>query len=165
MLSTRYRDDPDAVRALVRPDAVHRDLYINDEVFDLEMEHLFRNTWVFVGHDSQVPEAGDYTTTHAGSEPVIMIRDNEGSVNVLLNRCAHKGTRLLSAREGNTGPLLRCPYHGWTYEHTGALKFIPIQQGYDGTGVMETACAEGLNRLSNIANYRNKLGAPGCRTP
>ena len=56
--STRYLGRPDAVRALVQPDRVHRDLYISDELFELEQEHFFANTWNYVGHDSQVPEAG-----------------------------------------------------------------------------------------------------------
>ena len=56
----RYRDDPEAVRALVREDCVHRDVYLSPEIFELEMRHLWRNTWIYVGHDSQVPNAGDY---------------------------------------------------------------------------------------------------------
>ena len=59
----RYRDDPEAVRALVREDCVHRDVYLSPEIFELEMRHLWRNTWIYVGHDSQVPNAGDYHTT------------------------------------------------------------------------------------------------------
>ena len=58
----KYTGNPDAIKALVRPDAVHRDLYINDEIFDLEMQQLWRNSWIYVGHDSQVPNVGDYYT-------------------------------------------------------------------------------------------------------
>ena len=57
-MTTRYRDNPDAVRALVQPDRVHRDLYIDPELFELEQEHFFANTWNYVGHDSQLPQAG-----------------------------------------------------------------------------------------------------------
>lgn len=159
---TRYRDDPVAVGALVRPDAVHRDVYVNNEVFQLEMAHLFRNTWVYVGHDSQVPNSGDYTTTDIGSQPVIMIRDNEGTVNVLENRCAHKGARLLSAPRGNVRSALRCPYHGWTYELTGKLRHIPVSDGYDGTCLMNTASARGVARIANVANYRGFVFARLC---
>jgi phenylpropionate dioxygenase-like ring-hydroxylating dioxygenase large terminal subunit len=62
----RYRDNPQAIRALVRSDSVHRDLYVDRELFDLEMEHLWRNTWVYVGHDSQVPNVGDFYNTVIG---------------------------------------------------------------------------------------------------
>ena len=57
---TSYRDDPDAIRALVKPDRVHRDLYINQELFELEQEHFFANTWNYVGHESQLPKSGDW---------------------------------------------------------------------------------------------------------
>ena len=58
----RYRGDPQAVRALVRPDGVHRDVYVDQELFDLEMEQLWRNAWIYVGHDSQVPEPRQTST-------------------------------------------------------------------------------------------------------
>ena len=56
----RYNGNATAVHDLVRETEVHRDVYIDQEVFDLEMQHLFANTWIYVGHDSQVPNAGDY---------------------------------------------------------------------------------------------------------
>src|SRR5262245_37333648 len=57
-MSSKYAGRPDAVRALVQPDRVHRDLYIDEELFALEREHFFSNTWNYVGHDSQVPQPG-----------------------------------------------------------------------------------------------------------
>ena len=57
---TTYRGNPDAVRALVQPDRVHRDLYTSEELFELEQEHFFANTWNYVGHESQIPKVGDY---------------------------------------------------------------------------------------------------------
>ena len=97
---TNYRDDPAAIRALVRETAVHRDVYLSQEIFDLEMERLWRTTWIYVGHDSQVPQPGDYYTTDIARQPVIMLRGNDGQVRVLMNRCAHKGAKLLSALSG-----------------------------------------------------------------
>ena len=66
---SKYRDRPDAVKALVRETEVHKDLYIDQELFELEMEQLFANTWVYVGHASQVPNKGDYHTTTVGNQP------------------------------------------------------------------------------------------------
>ena len=149
-----YLDDPQAVQALIRPDAVHRDLYLSDEIFQLEMRRLWRNTWVYVGHDSQVPETGDYATAQIGLEPVMLIRDQDGAVNVLMNRCAHKGTRLVSAQNGNCGGVLRCPYHGWTYHLNGALRAIPMRQGYKGTGLFGSRAEQGVVRLPHVQNYR-----------
>ena len=149
-----YANDPEAVSALVQKDAVHRDVYLSEELFQLEMTHLFHRCWVFVGHDSQIPNPGDFFTTEIGNEPVIMIRSVEGNVEVLLNRCAHKGARLLSAREGNVRSVLRCPYHGWTYEFTGDVHFIPLRDGYEGTGLAQATAANGLTRLIHVENYR-----------
>ncbi|HZV92696.1 MAG TPA: Rieske 2Fe-2S domain-containing protein, partial [Caldimonas sp.] len=108
---TSYRDDPAAVRALVQPDRVHRDLYIDEEIFALEQEHFFANTWNYVGHDSQVPHAGDYLRAEIAGQPLIVVRHVDDTVRVLMNRCAHKGSRLVSAPSGNTGRHFRCPYH------------------------------------------------------
>lgn len=162
---SRYRNDPDAVAALVREDAVHRDVYRSEEVFELEMEHLFHNAWVFVGHDSQVPAAGDYFTTEIGRVPVIMLRDADGQVQVRMNRCAHKGARLVAAREGHCGKFLRCPYHGWTYKLDGSILAIPLKQAYQGTGFAQCEGASGLAAPGAVANYRGfvfaRLAAQG----
>ncbi len=150
----RYRDNPQAIRALVRPDSVHRDLYVDAELFELEMEHLWRNTWVYVGHDSQVPGAGDYFTTQIGREPVIMLRGSDGTVRVLANRCAHKGAKLVSAPQGRcAGGALRCPYHGWTYRLDGTLRTVPLKAGYEATGFEGCEAARGLRSLACV-NYR-----------
>lgn len=97
---TIYRDDPKAIRALVRADSVHRDVYIDGALFDVEMEQLWRNAWIYVGHDSQVPEVGDFYSTLIGKDPVILVRAADERVRVLSNRCAHRGTKLVSAVHG-----------------------------------------------------------------
>jgi benzoate/toluate 1,2-dioxygenase subunit alpha len=151
---SRYRNDPQAIRALVRPDEIHRDLYLDPELFDLEMEHLWRQTWLYVGHDSQVPNPGDFYTAMLAREPVIMIRGSDGVVRVLPNRCAHKGTRLASAVHGKCiGGVLRCPYHGWTYRLDGKLRSVPLKSGYEGTAFDRSAAARGLPELPSV-NYR-----------
>lgn len=150
----KYRDNPQAVAALVRDDAVHRDVYIDPEVFDLEMEHLFANTWIFVGHDSQVPNAGDYFTTEIGRVPVIMIRGDDGRVNVLMNRCAHKGAKVAGAVQGNCGRFLRCPYHGWTFKLDGSILAIPLKEGYENTGFADCESARGLAHAPAVREYR-----------
>jgi len=89
---TRYAGNAAAIRSLVRDQEVHRDVYVSEEVFQLEMEHMFPNSWVYVGHDSQVPNAGDYYGTTIGTQPVLLVRHTDGTVKVLHNRCPHKGT-------------------------------------------------------------------------
>ena len=161
-----YRNNANAVQDLVRPDAVHRDVYVSPEIFELEMEQLWRNTWIYVGHDSQVPSPGDFYTTDLARQPVIMIRGTDGNVRVLMNRCAHKGARLVSARSGKCeAGLLRCPYHGWTYKPDGAIRTIPVRSGYDGTGFEDSTAAKGIVSVEHVVNYRGfvfaRLSADG----
>jgi phenylpropionate dioxygenase-like ring-hydroxylating dioxygenase large terminal subunit len=149
-----YRGNPDAVRALVRPDQVHRDLYISQELFELEQEHLFANTWNYVGHDSQIPKPGDYITNDVAGRPLIIVRQTNGSVRVLMNRCAHKGARVVSAPCGNTGKFFRCPYHAWTYKMDGSILSIPLKSGYEGTRLPECEASRGLVPVENVEVYR-----------
>jgi len=161
-----YFNNPSAIRALVRDEAVHRDVYVSPEIFDLEMTQLWRNTWIYVGHDSQIPSPGDYFTTNIALQPVILLRDNSGQIRVLMNRCAHKGAKLVSAPHGHCeAGLLRCPYHGWTYLLDGSIRTIPMKSGYDATGLAASDSAKGIVSLPNVAVYRGfvfaRLAAEG----
>ena len=156
---SKYRGRPDAVRALVEKDRVHRDLYIDEELFALEQEHFFSNTWNYIGHDSQVPNAGDYITTDVAGRPLIVIRHDDASVRVLMNRCAHKGARLLSAPAGNSARFIRCPYHAWTFRTDGSLLNTPVKEGYEGTAMRECESGQGLVVIPHVREYRGFLFA------
>lgn len=149
-----YRPDIDAVRGLVRDAEVHRDVYVNPDIFRLEMEHLFRNTWVYVGHDSQVANAGDYFGTSIGDQPVLMVRHSDGNVYVLHNRCPHKGTRITTETCGNTGKMFRCPYHAWSFRTDGSLLGVPLRKGYEHAGFDTTEAKQGLKPVRHVHNYR-----------
>jgi benzoate/toluate 1,2-dioxygenase alpha subunit len=163
----RYRDDPGALANLVADDRVHRDVYIDPEVFQLEMERLWSRTWIYVGHKSQVPQPGDFITTDIAAKPVIMVRHTDGKVRVLMNRCAHKGTKVVYDSAGNTGKVFRCPYHAWTYRTDGTLLQVPLKSGYEGTRVYETEAGRGLPPVTH-ETYRGFVFArlangPGFR--
>ncbi len=151
---TDYRTDAEALRGLVREAEVHRDVYTDPGVFALEMERLFANTWVYVGHASQVPNQGDYYTTTIGAQPVVVVRDHTDTVRVLHNRCPHKGTKVASELCGNTGRLFRCPYHGWAFRTDGKLHSIPLKEGYEATGLEVTDAAQGMMPVRHVREYR-----------
>ncbi|MGL4280662.1 MAG: Rieske 2Fe-2S domain-containing protein, partial [Albidovulum sp.] len=151
---SRYRGNPEAVRGLIRETEVHRDVYIDPEVFDLEMEHLFANTWVYVGHGSQIPNPGDYYTTTIGAQPVIMVRHTDQTIKVLYNRCPHKGTKIAIDGCGNAGKFFRCPYHAWTFKTDGSLLAIPLKKGYENTGFEASEAAKGMTPVRHVRNYR-----------
>ena len=149
-----YNGNAAAVHDLVRETEVHRDVYIDREIFDLEMEHLFANTWIYVGHDSQVPNAGDYYGTTIGKQPVLMVRHTDGVVHVLYNRCPHKGTRITIDTCGNAGKFFRCPYHAWSFKTDGSLLAIPLRKGYEHTGLEQSEAIQGIPRVRHMKNYR-----------
>ena len=79
---------------LIRPDRVHGSLYTDPEIFEAELKQIWYRTWVYVGHESEVPNANDYVVKSIGPQSVIMTRDEQGKVNLLLNRCSHRGNQV-----------------------------------------------------------------------
>ena len=136
--------------ALVRDDRIHASLYTDPRIFADEMERIFHRGWVFVGHESEVPRAGDFITRPLGMQPAIMVRGNDGHVSVLLNRCMHRGTMVCAAERGTTRTFA-CPYHGWTYDLNGDLLGVPYPGGYDASF---DKSARGLARAPRLASYR-----------
>jgi nitrite reductase/ring-hydroxylating ferredoxin subunit len=107
------------------PAHIARSAWSDQEIFDREMSRIFRRTWVFVAHESEIASPGDYVTRRIGLDPVIVVRLDDGSIGVHLNACAHRGTQLCNATRGNTSHF-RCPYHGWTYNTRGQLRGVPM---------------------------------------
>ncbi|UVE51027.1 Rieske 2Fe-2S domain-containing protein [Haloferax larsenii] len=103
----------------------------DDAVHQLELERIFGQTWVYVGHESEVPEPGDYRQRTIGEDPFIFVRGEDGDFRVLFNSCRHRGANVCRAEKGNTSHF-RCPYHGWTYKNTGDLVGVPQKAaGFD----------------------------------
>lgn len=135
--------------SLVRDGEVHRDLFIDQGVFEQEMRQLFANSWVYVGHESQIPARGDYYATTIGDQPVIMVRHKDDSVRVLYNRCPHRGVQLVREGHGSTGPMFRCPYHAWTFQTDGSLFAIPVKGGYAESGFEKSCAANGMTAVAS----------------
>jgi benzoate/toluate 1,2-dioxygenase subunit alpha len=147
--------DTEHVAKLVEPGRVHRNVYTDPDIFELEMERIFGRAWLFVGHASQVPQPGDYITTELGRQPVIMVRHRDGSVHVLLNRCTHRGAKVVNDRTGNAARLTCC-YHGWSYETDGRLATVPVPEG---CAADFDKAAFGLARAPRVGEYRGFLFA------
>ncbi|HWM18959.1 MAG TPA: Rieske 2Fe-2S domain-containing protein [Ilumatobacteraceae bacterium] len=133
---------------LMQPGRVNGLAYTDPAVFEAELERIFTSGWVFVGHESEVPAAGDFVTRRLGLDPVIMVRDRGGDVHVMANRCSHRGVTLCQHASGNTGSFA-CIFHGWTYGLDGALRGVP-QPG----GMCSDRETLGLNRPGQVASYR-----------
>mgnify|MGYP005841080349 CR=1 FL=1 len=143
----------DHIKGLVEPARLHRDVYIDPVIFDMEMDRVWRKAWIYVGHESQIPNAGDYITTTVGSEPVIMSRDKQGAVHVIYNRCAHKGAKVTERPCGHVQGF-RCPYHGWTYKLDGVLQGVPARSGYADTGFDMKNPQFHMQHLAQVDSYR-----------
>ena len=87
----KYGKDAFVIEALVRDAEVHRDVYVDGEIFELELEHLFPNSWIYVGHASELRSPGDFRTRWAAGRPLILVRDRAGAVHCLINTCRHRG--------------------------------------------------------------------------
>ena len=129
--------DTGRIRALVRPDSVHRDVYLDPVLFQLELKRIFARAWHYLCHESRLPRSGDYLTADIAGNPVIVIRGEDNLVRALHNRCAHRGAKVLGNRQGNA-KVLTCSYHGWSYTTDGALLSIPCRDHYRGTEVDKT---------------------------
>ncbi len=96
-------------------------------VYDLEHEKVFLKTWVFVGHESEIPNTGDFMTRELSGYSLIITRDKEGEIRAFYNMCTHRGMKLCRADKGNKS-LFTCPYHGFNFKNTGELVGVPLQK-------------------------------------
>ena len=143
---------------LIREDCVHKKVYTDPEVFDLEMERIWNRSWIYVGHDSQVKKPGDYFATSIGRQPVVMTRHKDGKVYVLFNRCSHKGAQVVGDSCGNM-PKLRCSYHGYVFDTDGTLLHIPREEGYSGAGFGKGKPESNMQQVPRVDSYHGLVFA------
>ena len=114
---------------LVHEDRVHRTIYTDSAIFEREMTHVFGAVWVYLAHESQIPNNDDFVTARLGLRPLIVTRDMQGKIRALYNRCTHRGARICRQERGSARTF-QCAYHGWTYFNTGKLRGVPWPEGY-----------------------------------
>lgn len=114
----------DEIKRQLGEDRLPQTAFNNKQIFDLEQERIFNRDWLYVGHESEIPNPGDYASRNLGENPFIFIRDEEGEIRVLFNSCRHRGTKLCESDQGNASHF-RCPFHGWTYKNNGDLIGVP----------------------------------------
>jgi phenylpropionate dioxygenase-like ring-hydroxylating dioxygenase large terminal subunit len=142
----------ETLASLVQPARVHRSLYSDPAIFDLEMERIFGAAWIYVGHESQVKNPGDYFATFIGKKPVVLVRDADGEIRVIHNQCAHRGALVVANDKGHAEEF-QCCYHGWTYHLDGRLKAVPLQHGYPGDFDPKNP-KTAMTQLARVKSYR-----------
>jgi len=136
--------------ALVEDDRVHGRVYTDPAIFEEEIDKIFSRGWVYVGHASEIPRPGDFRVTDIGRQSVIMVRADDGQVQLLMNRCAHRANAVCQVERGNA-KMFRCAYHGWTYRNNGDLAGITYHDRYDALFREED---HGLRKVPRVGIYR-----------
>ena len=146
---------------LIEPTRVHSRLYTDPMIFREELERIWYRTWVYVGHESEIPSNNDYVTKSIGPTPVIMVRDKAGEIRLLLNKCPHRGNQLCAYKSGNAKAFV-CPYHAWTFSNSGDLMGYALPDGYEGVSKVGVS----LGKVPRVASYRGfvfgSMAADGC---
>ncbi len=99
-------------------------VFVDEEVYRDEQERIFGRCWLYLAHESQLPNPGDFVTHYMGEESVLVCRTASGKIRVFLNSCRHRGARMCRLDAGNA-KAFTCPYHGWTYDNQGRLIGVP----------------------------------------
>ena len=152
-------NDASTVGALVddwvRPDEgrVSHRIYTDPNIFDAEMARIWRTTWLYAGHESEVENPGDYVNRTVGTVPIIITRTEAGNVEVFLNLCGHRGNTICH-HESGTARTFKCAYHGWTYRNDGQLVAVPYPRSY---GSEFDSSSMPLRRPARVANYRGLI--------
>jgi phenylpropionate dioxygenase-like ring-hydroxylating dioxygenase large terminal subunit len=131
---SRENDVTDLTETLahVRRGLLPAHIYNDSEVFAAERDRLFSRAWLFVAHESEVPDVGDYVVRRVGDNSFIVTRTAEGDVRAMFNMCLHRGMQVCRAEQGNASHF-RCPYHGWSYRNDGRLAGLPFhREAYGG---------------------------------
>ena len=140
---------------------ISREIFVNEAIYAEELERVFARAWLFVGHESQIPNPGDFFVSCMGEESVLLCRDRANQIHVFLNSCRHRGMKVCRYDEGNAA-VLTCPYHGWSYSTDGKLVGVPyFREACHGT---LDRSRWGLSRWRNCASARARYGPPGPRS-
>lgn len=113
---------------------VDRSVYNDPAVFEAEMARIFEQGWVYLCHESQVKDEGDYYATEIGRQPVFVTRQKDGGIRCFINACAHRAAILTPYKQGNA-KVLTCRFHGWAYGCDGrCIRIKGEQEGFPQEG-------------------------------
>ncbi len=132
----------------------NRESFTNEELFDLEMKYIFENNWVYLAHESQIPNVNDYFTTSIGRQSIVITKDKNEELHALINSCTHKGAQLCRHKKGNRSSFT-CPFHGWTFNNAG--KLLKVKDAKTGGYPSQFNC-EGSHDLVKVARFGNYKG-------
>ena len=131
-----------------------RNIFTDPDLFELEMKHIFEGNWIYMAHESQIPNKNDYFTTFMGRQPVFIARNRNGELNAFVNACSHRGAMICRHKRDNKSTFT-CPFHGWTFNNNGKLLKV---KDPDGAGYPESFNKEGSHDLTRVARFESYRG-------
>jgi p-cumate 2,3-dioxygenase alpha subunit len=108
---------------------VNRRAFTDPECLENERRRIFDRSWIYAGHESEVPHVGDFRSRNVAGRPIIIVRGDDSVIRVLLNTCTHRGALVCRQKSGNA-KTFQCPYHAWTFNTRGALVGVPGEDSY-----------------------------------
>jgi p-cumate 2,3-dioxygenase subunit alpha len=127
-------------------------VFSDPELFEREQRRIFDQAWLYAGHESEVPQAGDFLTRRVGGRPLIIVRGDDGGIRIFHNSCRHRGATVCRHARGNARTFV-CFYHSWTYDNRGRLDGVPLKDAYGPAFKME----EMSLYAARTQNYRGWL--------
>jgi p-cumate 2,3-dioxygenase subunit alpha len=129
---------------------VNRRVFTDPAILEAEKQGVFDQSWIYAGHESEIPEPGDFRARDVAGRPLILARGSDGQVRALLNTCTHRGSLVCRQTSGNTKSF-QCPYHAWTFSNQGEIIGVPGEDAY-GTGFDRQEL--GLATAPRMESYR-----------
>lgn len=134
----------------------NRAIFTDASLFELEMKAIFEGNWIYLAHESQIAEPGDYYTLTMGRQPIIITRDQNRQLHGMINSCSHRGAMLASRKSGNKTSFT-CPFHGWSFNNSGNLLKAKDEKNGAYPPCFKQAGSHDLKHLPHFASYRGFL--------
>jgi Rieske 2Fe-2S family protein len=158
--------DQQSITALIdsqpRGRALDRAFYTDADIYQRDIDEIYLKSWLYAGHCSEIPNAGDYFLFEFAGESVIIVRDRESGINALVNVCRHRGSKICLDNRGCARKLI-CRYHAWVYELDGSLRAAPhMDDDFDKTGLsLKSIHCEVLDGMIFV-NFADRPAAFAC---
>lgn len=130
---------------------VHRSVFTDQKIFELEKKEIFSKCWLFIGHESEIPNNGDFIRRKVGGRNLLFTRGSDGVVRALYNSCPHRGALVVRENKGNS-KVFRCFYHAWSFKNDGELVGMPGKDGFSET--FNCDGSKNLKEVTRLESYR-----------